>query len=316
MRRLATGAVAAAVLASTLANTDGHPGAFAAAVLRRDGALIPIGAFTGRKWDVSWPAEPYDKLEIPITLDAVPQGWWGKVGRRDEWQLWTDGKPTMMVHVVSPQVVATMCTGRMALTTDYRSADAPPRTVQPYPKVGIVVSPPVPIGRIETLTARSPEWQGIATALKQAFDEEEDRLAATWTRAGDPHPIGRKERLQTALTIEAMYASDDGRDRLYYVEASREYDHSNDERALCAVAFGGVFFRREGNTARPLGGEIRVVPCDRRGLLYMLPFGAVRVRDTTFWLTQYSGWNFEQYNIIQFERTRAKVVASTFGGSC
>lgn len=314
MTRFAAGLIAALALAPVA--YTGSTGAFAVAVLRRDGAMIPIGTFTGRKWEVSWPAESYDKLDIPITTDAVPKRWWGDVGRRDEWQLWTDGVSKEMVHVVSPRVAVTMCEGRMALATDYRSPDAPPPNVQPYPKAGIAVSPPTAVSRVVILDASSPDWGAIARPLKQAFDEAEDRLAIAWTRENDPHPIPRKERLATPVTIEALYASDDNGGRIEYVEASRKYDHSNDDRAICAVAFGGLFFRSEANNIRPIGGDMRVVPCDRRGLVYMLPFGAMRLNDRLFWVTQYSGWDFEQYNILEFEKSSVKVAASTYGGRC
>lgn len=317
MRRLAVVALLALVVGPVTTRTE--PAAvFAAAVLRRDGAMIPIGTFNGKKWRVSWPAESYDQLEIPIRLESIPRGWWGGPGMPAEWQVWWDGARHGTIHAVAPRVVGTMCSGRIALQTNYSGAGAPPETVQPYPKVGIAVSSPaVSVARIEILGATSRERQSIVTSLKKVFDDDEDSLAAAWTRANDPHPIPRKERLATPVTIEAMYATDDGPDRVYYVEASRKYDHSNDERPLCAVAFGTAYFRLDDQkSAHALGGEMRVVPCDRRGLVYMLPFGAIRLDGRLFWLTQYSGWDFEQYNIVELKRSKVEVAASTYGGRC
>lgn len=315
MRRLAAGVLLAGLLWPAQTRSEAQV-PFVAAVLRRDGALIPIATFTGRKWDVTWPAESYDQLDIPITTAAIPDGWWGRTGPRLDWQLWSEGVPRAMVHVISPRVVATMCDGRVALATDYRAAGAPPETEQPYPKAGIAVSPPTAVARVEILDASSSEWRAIGPDLKKAFDEDEDSLAAAWTRANDPHPISRKERLETPVTIEAMYATDDGPGRVYYVEGSRKYDHSSDARAICAVAFDGAYFRRDAKGVHSLGGEVRVVPCDRRGLVYLLPFGAMRLNGRLFWLAQYAGWDLEQYAVLEFKRSDVEVAASAYGGRC
>jgi hypothetical protein len=290
---------------------------FAVGVLRADGGLIPIGTYTGSRWRVTWPSQEIAELEIPITIESVPREWWGKPGRTDVWHLWIDGRAAGTVRMLHPSVLPVLCSPRIALSTDYQSRDpVPPPAVQPYPKVGVAVSSSIPIGGVEVLTASSPEWTAIGPALKDKFDDAEDVLASKWTLEHDPHPIDGNERHSTPVTIETMYATGTAGDRVYFVEASRKYDHSSGNRPLCAVAFGGGYFRRDGDRFKPLGMDMRVVPCSRRGLVYMLPLGTIRLGSNLFWIAQFSNWDFEQYEIIEFKRTRVDVAASTFGGRC
>lgn len=298
------------------AQSQSLPAEFAVAVLRQDGGLIPIANFTGRRWEVSWTSDPIDRIDIPITLESIPHAWWGKPGQRDNWQLFANGVDRGTAHIVRPVVLPTMCEGRVGLLTDRRDPAAPTWNVQPYPKTGLAVSPPIPVAPIEVLDADAPDRAAVATTLKSTFDDAEDRLANEWMAAGDPHPIDRKERLNTPVAVEEMYASGPAAQRVYYVEASRKYDHSSRKRPVCAVAFAGVFFERERDRFVPVGIDLRVVSCERQGILYMLPLGAMQIKGHTYWVAQLSNWTYEGYTVIQFKRPRTEFVASAIGGRC
>jgi hypothetical protein len=61
---------------------------------------------------------------------------------------------------------------------------------------------------------------------------------------------------------------------------------------------------------------VDLLPCNRRGASYMLPFGAVRVADKLFWLAQFAGWNDERYVVVELKPKTVAAVVSTWGGSC
>jgi hypothetical protein len=67
---------------------------------------------------------------------------------------------------------------------------------------------------------------------------------------------------------------------------------------------------------RSLGFEPALVDCDRYGIHYMLPLGVVRRADRMFWLAQLSGWDYEEYNVIEIKRDKTEIVAHRWGGGC
>jgi len=313
---MAAAVVIAATAVASFASAPVAP--FMVGVLRRDGVILPFAEFDGKHWTVPWPAAGLDDVDIPINLEAISRRWWGRLGPRLAWRLFENGRPAGSVRVTAPAVVAGMCAPQIGLLTDYRARDPLPfGAPRPYPKDALAVSPDAPIESIRTLTDRDPEWTSIGPLLKKEFDRQEDELASVWTLQRDPHPIGEDERHAGAISVEAMYGYDDGSRQTYYVEASRTYDHSNDERAICAVAFGGAFFERDsGGRFRSDGVDLRVEPCDRRGIGYMLPFGVVRARSHTYWIAQLSGRDSELYEVIDFKRPKAEVAAWASAGRC
>ena len=81
--RVAAVAIAVAASLGAAAGGDG----FAAAVLRRDGILLPFAAFDGKRWSHPWPAaQRAGDLMVPISLSAVPKSWWGPTPPLHEWQ--------------------------------------------------------------------------------------------------------------------------------------------------------------------------------------------------------------------------------------
>ena len=59
----------------------------------------------------------------------------------------------------------------------------------------------------------------------------------------------------------------------------------------------------------------RITYCDRVGATYMLPFGTLRLRDRTFWISQLSGRDAEWYAVTELDRDRVRAVVEYLGGS-
>ena len=73
-------AIVAAVL---LAGHDALPAApqdrppeFVLGVLRADGLVSPFATFDGRRWRSRWP-DRVRNIDLPISLEDVPENWWG-----------------------------------------------------------------------------------------------------------------------------------------------------------------------------------------------------------------------------------------------
>ena len=68
---------------------------------------------------------------------------------------------------------------------------------------------------------------------------------------------------------------------------------------------------KEGST---IGADLS--NCNREGLVYTLPLGAIRTGGRLFWIIQASSWDSERYDIVEIRQTDAKTVLSVGGGAC
>jgi hypothetical protein len=308
------GALVAGVAATrTAARAAVETPAFTVGVLRRDAIIVPFATYDGKKWRADWP-EPKDKYDVPINLSGVPKGWWGPIGPRETWQAWTPDDAPRLLRVLQPDWFAAHCQRLIGLRTDYRSRERPPPLmVRPYPKDGLAVSPPQPFEHIRIVAAGDPERTLLAPVVAETFNRTERDLA----KRGDGHPIPQADREKRGPAIEAVYtaSSDPG---VLYVEAAREYRGGDRPSADCrAVAFGGGWFARDHNGRyAPLNTYVMVLDCDRKLASYMLPLGVVRVADRTFWLAQFSGWEGEQYEVLEITPKAVDRIISRRGGAC
>jgi hypothetical protein len=298
-------AVGAALLAADAPRT-----VFGAGVLRRDGIIIPFAAFDGKRWRSAWP-QPALELTIPIDVRGIPSRWWGPTPPLDQWQAWTGGQPQQL-RVTQPDWIDAHCLRQIGLRTDYHPAEpAPPRTVHPYPKDGLVVSPPQPVERIEIVRPESDEARGLTNAVHEAFNKSERATEDEWG-----HPVSRRAREGRQPDLDAVYAFGDF-PRIYYVEAIRRYRILGQTADDCeAVGFGTGWFTKEGYNVKPLQMTVDLLRCDRRGANYMLPLGVMRIDRALYWLVQFAGWNSERYVVVEIKPQTVEAVVNAWGGSC
>jgi hypothetical protein len=308
----ASASTAAAVLAvaASLAAADAKPGAFGVGILRRDGIIVPFAAFDGKRWADTWPL-PDVELNVPIALRDVPSKWWGPTRALAQWQSWAKNEPETL-HVVQPDWVDVHCTRQIGLRTDYEPDELPPpRTVQPYPKDGLVVSPPQPVERIAIVSRDSAEVRTAVPALREAFNQAERLMENQYG-----HPVPRRAREGRDPDVEAIYAVGE-HPRIYHIESSRRYRLLGQAADDCeAVGFGTGWFTADGTQVSSIYMRVDLLNCEKRGASYMLPLGAMRVRGSLYWLAQYSGWDDERYVVVEIKDRSVKLVVNAWGGSC
>lgn len=287
------------------------------AVLRRDGLSIPFASVVRDIWHV-WPAN-LRNLEIPVTLDAIPDRWWG--GRPPEtWQAWPAGSAPQPVSVSAPTTVRIYCDGRLAFRTSYRSGEAlPPAAMQPYPKDGLVVGGGLRLEPIEIVDRGSTERGALAVALLSAFNRAEDSTVDTvrsysrWR-----HPVGEDERHASPVRIESWYraALDEPGWGLSFIEAVRAYPpRPEDEGCGLETLFSGWVFSSPDDPIERTDLIAKITYCDRVGAVYMLPFGRLRVRNDLYWVFQMSGWDEEWYTVARVRRNRVNYPVEYLAGT-
>jgi hypothetical protein len=300
---------------SVIAAIAAADSAFVVGALRRDGVIVPFAAFDGKRWSSPWP-QPALELTVPVNLGAVPSRWWGPARRPLEtWQALLTAPPAAApraLHVVQPDWVEAHCARQIGLRTDYTpDVPPPPRSVQPYPKDGIAVSPPHAVDPIAIIAPSDLEAQSLAPALLEAFNRAERVVEGRYG-----HPIPRRSREGVTPTIEAVYAYGD-HPRTYYVEASRPYRELTKRSGECsAVAFGGGWFVRDGDAVQSLLTTVDLLACDRAGASYMFPLGVIREARRLFWLAQFSGFDHERFMVAEIKPKAVDAVLSVWGGGC
>ena len=314
----------AAIAAAGLRAADVSGDKLAVGVLRRDGIAIPFATFDGKRWRKDWP-EPRQTLDVPAALSSVPSRWWGPFKPIETWQAWIASEPARTLQVRQPDWYDAHCVHQVGLRTDYRSTQPPPDPkAQPYPKDGLVVSPPQALGAIDRIDI-VPTGVPMPAVVVDAFNEAEHKAIRRFEDRGK-HPAKEAQRGAVPLKVEAVYATGNAAaTRVYYFEVSKQYDSAdrfNDDARLgrCAlVSYGAGWFTRDGNgPLKPLGFDVAVVPCHRETIRYMFPLGAIRIAGRLFWIAQWSGWDYEEYTIVEIkpEKDRTEVALRVWGGGC
>jgi hypothetical protein len=285
---------------------------FAVGVMRRDGFVVPFAQYDGKRWGSSWPRPKLD-LQIPITPQAVPKGWWGPTPPVAEWQVWPASKAPEQrysARVTQLDWVQVHCVRQVALRTDYRSnAAVPPPSEQPYPKDGLAISTSQPLLPIEILLPGAAERVLTQSGLRRRFNAGERETELTFG-----HPIGRRVRENIEPTVEAVYAFG-GSPRAYYVEASRLYRKVGNGECT-SIAFATGWLVDDGRNAKWADMAVDLLPCNKYGATFMLPFGVLSLNGRLFWIAQYSGWDYERYVVVELKKDKVEAVVSAWGGGC
>jgi hypothetical protein len=293
------------------------PASFVIGVLRRDALIVPFATYDGKRWKNYWPLPALD-ADVPLNLRSVSSRWWGPVGPRETWQVWTADASPQMVNVRQPDWASSYCQKVIGLRTDYQPRFRPPPVASPYPKDGLAVSPPHPVQPFEILGPDSSERGDVIEAIHARIVEREQDALSSLPRAHADNPRmfpmapSEKElRAIPPMAVEAMYAYGNS-PRTYFVEAAREYK----KNGACAVVYiRGRVVRDSGKfSSEALQSGLSL--CDRVNVSYMLPLGVMKLQTRVYWIAQMSGWNRESYAVIDISAGSRAADVATPGGGC
>lgn len=314
--------VAAALLAGygiapeAAAPQDRSP-VFVLGVLRADGIVTPFAMFDGRRWRSRWP-DSVRNIELPISLDDVPENWWGVEPPPTEMTIWRDGQKRGTVNLGNPTMAAMMCEPRIALKSDFKPPTTPPPPFErPYPKEGLVISDDVPLERIASVERGSAEWNQALILITDEFNRRETAAARSFTSW--VHPYDERRRKTVPIVLEALYRSptEDPEWTAYYVEAARQYPPGPQDKDGCGLStfVHGWLLVGPRNQARPRLSA-NVAYCDRKGASYMLPWALFRADDKVYWIYQFSGFEEEWYEIAEPKRSGVTSHVAYRAGFC
>jgi hypothetical protein len=324
-RRIPAFCLAALIAAAMAAGPAAAPGEFTIGVLRRDGVLIPFGAFNGRAWEVAWPgADP--NVPLPISLGDVPKRWWGGVGPEAPWHAWLPDAVKRPLKLLRPVHVPIFCGAHLALATDYRG-EALTEREPTVPKDALATAGEVTVLPITHVSVNSPDAARVVAALAGRFDDEETLAAAAFTNWRHPFPASTRARLP--IVLEAFYRSTDasasGDFRTSYIEAVRKYPARPEDQGCGLITFVRGWVTESGGRKPVINIGARVTYCDRADVSFMQPFGRVRIergsgRDRgatdVYWIYQTSSWRDEFYSVARVSSEDVRPVLVVAGGGC
>jgi hypothetical protein len=312
------GQAQAPVPGPALSARAGRP--FTVAVLRRDGILVPFASLGEDGWRNCWP-QAGARHEIPVSVDDAPKGWWLGGTPIATWTAWPMRGERQTITARQVVNFTAQCQRHTGLKTDYRSAelDAPPK-MQPFPKDGLATSGDVTIERVEILDDQSADWQRAIEALVKPTTEAETKfLNQTSVRWKHPYPL--EQRARTAITLEALYRAPGSAPgiRHFYFEAVKRYPRNPWATAgkaceLLTYAVGWIDESPDGKMTASV--TVDTSDCNRDGLVYTMPLGAVRTSVGLFWLLQRAAWGYERYDVVEMSTDKKRTVLKTAGGEC
>jgi hypothetical protein len=318
------------LLVGAPARLAGRRAPFTLAVLRQDGILIPFASFDGR-WRNTWPA-PGNTIDVPITLDDVPDRWWADGRTRADWMLYAGDDEPRPLRAAAPAWFLAQCQANIGLKTDYTPpGPLPGPDAAPYPKAGLAVAGPTEIRpAIEPITVvdeSHEDWQTVLhlidTPVRASEDQEIKRRGGLWSVRSLPRDL----RVETPLTLEALYrAADEPQGTvLYYFEAARRYDveaptHERIEgQPKCnVITYAWGWVRRHPDGATDTKSYAVLSDCYRWNVSFMLPLGVLRMKDEPpLWVVQSSGWRGEAYFVVEVRKSaEPRTLIETRGGYC
>jgi hypothetical protein len=293
-----------------------HDGRGAVAILRRDGLLFPFASFNRDNWRASWPIGISD-VEIPVSLDDVPERWLGTPTPK-QWRAYLTTGESVDLELRAPvPFIAYYCRRRLGLSTTYTSGSPlPPIPVEPFPKDGLAVSGSVSLERIESVSPGSAEWEALPSALQKDVDKlEDDTVAGVRINSGWRHPFNKEQRRKHPIRLESWYRSPSGEPgwTVSYIEAARVYPPGPDDKGCGLETFiSGWIHHQNGVLKRSEELRAKLTYCDRVGAMYMLPMGRIRPRERWYWIFQMSGWDSEWYDVVEVGREKTRYVIEAF----
>lgn len=288
--------------------------AFTLGVLRADGVVLPFATYDGKKWSSTWPWELTGQ-ELPIDLDSIPDKWWGRPGRPAALTLWSGGERRGQVTVERPAIVPVLCDRRIGLRTSTRADIAMVSPFEPLPKQGLVISGAQQIDEIARVSSPSEDWKRTAADLAKPADEAETMAAQRFTSWS--HPVRRSQRRKVPVVLEAMYRvqmDEPGWGSASYIEAIKEYPPGPADEGCGLVTSVSGWIRQPPKGDPKYDISSRITYCDRRGVTYMLPLGALRIGGRTYWVFQTSGWTGEWYSVVRPSSKRVEYLVDYFAG--
>jgi hypothetical protein len=188
----------------------------------------------------------------------------------------------------------------------------------------------VTVERIELVSPAGPDAKSLAEQVKDSVAAAETKKVRAWAQVWT-HPVDEKGRAKVPLSLEVLARTPGvaAGSSVSYFEGVKKYPgFIQSQQSVLSPAVGGLpqfceyltfaggwFISGAREAVKPVVGA-DLSNCNREGLVYTLPLGAIRTGGRLFWIVQASSWEFERYDVIEIKQTEIKPALSVPGGAC
>lgn len=294
--------------------------AFAVAIVRDDGVMLPVATADRGRWRTPWPA-PAKEAEVPVRLEDCPLAWWGLGAPPESWTLHVPDLPPRRITVDRITWVPTYCQQQVVL----QSRDAQRSPMRPIdgtrvPKHGVAVTGETSLTRPRRIEADSGEGRALLDAVQRAFNREE-RLMLARDYFAVYHPsVDGDERDRMPVTALSIHAGPSRTGESYFVELERRYPRRQpkDLQWCDEVTYmTGWAHRREGDQLDLSLIGIDVTSCRLDSVVRIVPHAIFDSPKGPVWLLEEYRPEAEAYSLyLSPDRQGADLLSRRFAGLC
>jgi hypothetical protein len=278
---------------------------FEIAVVRIDGALIPLASYDREQWSQAWPdAWNYPGLRSIWTRrgEAVP----------DRWHvLPLSGTNPIDGRVTGRGRVHAHCLDVPALLTDLPKAPWPSNS-SPVPTFGIATHGEVHVTTVDRLKDSSEAWRRAERIVLADFDRRE---AAQ--REKQEAPLVETPAPQARL--KAVYQEKDSASSPLYFVAQKVYGRGPIGDPGCGpqTVITGWLLPMPDGSHRLFAVKVFLTDCDQKELSTLVPTAKITTASSrSFWIAGEFGYEDESNVIFEIEPLVIRRVLQTSAGGC
>ncbi len=303
------------------------------AILRADGILIPFAHYDNGKWNNTWPEPDTYGPEKLGSIEDIPNSYLGNSKPLQiKWHLIGSEKE---VNITKPVIFETHCQTNWGLLTDF---------IGPKGKYAYAVKRGIAIDNKETgyganeLENDSGEGARILKFITDSFNSLEDKgikEELKKERIADlleyhpyinkylPYsgqPLSYQVRTAFPIKIKDLYMIEIAprKEKLYYVEATREYPDLGYYKYPCeGISFFKAYIKEDKHGKLSiLNKHLELTDCDMKYAIPATPLGIINIGGNYYLIEEKTYYEAEDYNILRIDDKGLNEVLSTFGGGC
>ena len=284
----------------TVAQAQTSP--FTVAIVRDDGALLPVATYDRGRWRLPWPG-PQKEAEVPVRLEDCPLAWWGLPSTPRRWTLHTRDESPKPIDVDRPVLLFSYCRQQVALASRQaaRRAWRPAHGLR-VPKQGVAVAgADVEVVLPREVAPESPEARTLLDGLQRAFNQEERLMLAHDYFAVYQPSVDAAQRDRMPVRALSIHAGPGRSGELYFVELERRYPRKTPEDLQWCdeVTFMAGWVRRATDDRLDLSLiERSVTSCLLDSVLRAVPHAVLRTSKGPAWLVELHRPESEGYAVF------------------
>jgi hypothetical protein len=296
---------------------------FTLGIVRADAVVIPIAMYDRGKWFNSWPPESSPPNDSMANLSDIPVSWYPfQRPIPQTWDVRVFAGTQMKVKILRPILAKHERGAHWGLLSSFPLQNVDSNFCCPFSKVGLASDSEIDFKPVNTVQVDSIHGPSLRSLVQATFDQLErssiDLLRRDRITPAYDSILTAVVKSKLEVSFSKLYSVDvDSSNTVYYFEARKEYPVAQDyqQTGFCnTISFfqGWVCHNRNSNSFSYLEKHFELTDCDMKtaSLLELYFTGLVDGRTVAVGVT--TGWDSEQYVVIEITRSQVIELVRTF----